>query len=113
MSNLTAAQYKTELDTALTNYTANKFYNSERGMCWAMIAGVYSHLWLHQTQFDNKLIVPSATALGYRTKAEAYLVDAKTYANQGSNQPPSMAAVNAGSVAAYAYVQLVKVENTV
>jgi hypothetical protein len=111
MTNLTAAQYKVEVDNALNSYGANNFYNIERGMAWAQIASVYSHLWTHQALFDSKGEVPSALALGYRTKAEGYLATAKQRANEAGNTPASVAASQAASVAAYAYVQIVKTES--
>lgn len=111
MANLTAAQYKTEVDNALAVYGQNNFYNIEKGMAFAQIASVYSHLWTHQALFDSKSVVPSALALSYRTKAETYLTDAKTRGNQAGNVPASVAASQAASVAAYAYVQTVKTES--
>jgi|SRR6478735_157028 len=113
MANLTAAQYQAEMDSAFTKYGQNNFYNVDRGVAWAQIASVFAHLWTHQKMFDAKGVVPSSVALGYRTKAEGYLAQAKTWAGQASNSPPACAATQAASTAAYAYCQLVKVENEV
>lgn len=112
---LTADQYKSEMDNALTQYGYNSFYNIERGMAWAQISSVYSHLYTHQLLFDRvgvNLGEPQfATALGYRSKAENYLATARSRANQSANAPAAVAACQAASVAAYAYCQLVKAES--
>jgi hypothetical protein len=112
MANLTTANYKAEMDAAFTNYESSNFYNIERGMAWAQIGSVYSHLYVHQLLFDSKAVTPSALALGYRTKAEGYLTKAKSWANQSTNSPAAVGAAQAASVAAFAYSQIVKVESS-
>lgn len=111
MTNLTADQYKAEMDNARVKYEQNSVTNLDRGAAWGEIAGVYSLLWLHQLVFDSKAITPSATALGYRTDAEALLVRAK--AKVTSLPLSSAGSVSAGNMAAalaYAYVNLTKFE---
>lgn len=111
MANLTAAQYKAEMDKALAQYEAFSVVQLDRGAAWSQVASGYCHLWLHQQMFDNKGVVPNAAALVYRTKAETLLTRAKTRAaSLPLSTPASVAASQAASVAAYSYVQLVKIQ---
>jgi hypothetical protein len=111
MANLTAAQYKSEMDNARKKYVAGSLAYLDRGAAWGEIAGVYSLLWVHQLVFDDKGATPSATALGYRTDAENLLNNAKAkLVGFSVSSASAVASTNMASAMAFAYVQMTKRE---
>ena len=111
MPNLTADEYKAQVDAARGMYSPGSTVTLDRMSAWAEICGVYSLLWVHQLEFDRKGITPSAEALSYRTDAEDLLKSAKSkLVGFSVSSASAVTSASFASAMAYDYVQLTKYE---
>ena len=109
MTNLTAAEYKAQVDFCRKKYVAGSLTRLDCAVAWDQIAGVFSMLWHRQQEFEDMGFTPSAAALVYRTDAENLLGAAITAASI-FRSPSATASVGWASTMAYDYIEMAKRE---
>jgi len=112
MTNLTAAEYKAQVDACRKKYIAGSTVRLDCAVAWDQIAGVYSMLWRGQQEFEDNDFTPSTAALAYRTDAENLLNNAKgrLVGPLSISSPSATASASWASTMAYDYLEMAKRE---